>query len=247
MTVASFDQLQGWGEDRLSAALPPFFKSCARLLSRPPAAALDPIPKTADYGRVEDWREICALAEAVPAGDDAAAQHFFENSFVPLAVTDYGRPGGLFTGYFEIELNGSRQRYGHYRTPIYRRPPELGSGPFYSRAEIEDGALASRGLELLWVDDPIDAFFLEIQGSGRIKLEDGSAVRVGYDGKNGLPYIPVGRLLVERGLIPRAQVTMSSIRSSTRPTANTPAASPVGSMAAVVMRTMSSTPWRKAV
>jgi len=212
LTAAGFDRLQGWAEDRLSGAMPAFLKSCARLLSRPDTAAIDPIPKVADYGRVGDWRELCLAAAVVPPGDDAAARLFFENFFVPLSVADYGQLEGLFTGYFEIELNGSRRRHGRYQTPIYRRPPELGSGPRYSRAEIEDGALAGRGLELLWVDDPIDAFFLEIQGSGRVRLENGNRVRVGYDGKNGLPYVPVGRLLVERGVLPRAQVTMISIR-----------------------------------
>jgi membrane-bound lytic murein transglycosylase A len=212
LTAAGFDRLRGWAEDRLSGAVPAFLKSCARLLSLPDAAAIDPMPKVADYGRVGDWRELCLAASAVPPGDDAAARLFFESFFVPLSVADYGQPEGLFTGYFEIELNGSRRRHGRYQTPIYRRPPELGSGPRYSRAEIEDGALAGRGLELLWVDDPIDAFFLEIQGSGRVRLENGSRVRVGYDGKNGLPYVPVGRLLVERGGMPRAQVTMISIR-----------------------------------
>jgi membrane-bound lytic murein transglycosylase A len=212
LSAAGFDGLQGWAEDRLSRAVPAFLKSCARLLSLPDGAAIDPIPRVADYGRVGDWRELCLAAEAVPPSDDAAARLFFESFFVPLSVADYGQPEGLFTGYFEIELNGSRRREGRFQTPIYRRPPELGSGPLYSRAEIEDGALAGRGLELLWVDDPIDAFFLEIQGSGRVRLENGSTVRVGYDGKNGLPYVPVGRLLVERGVLPRAQVTMISIR-----------------------------------
>jgi membrane-bound lytic murein transglycosylase A len=175
-------------------------------------APLDPIPTVADFGRVGDWRQLCEAAQAMPPGDDGAARHFFEALFVPLSVADYGQSEGLFTGYFEIELNGSRQREGRYQTPIYRRPLDLGSGPRYSRADIEDGALAGRGLELLWVDDPIDAFFLEIQGSGRVRLENGSTVRVGYDGKNGLPYVPVGRLLVERGVMPRAQVTMMAIR-----------------------------------
>jgi len=149
----------------------------------------------------------------VPAGDDAAARRFFETEFVPMAVADYGEHEGLFTGYFEIELNGSRHRHGRYQTPIYRRPPDLGSGPRYSRAEIEDGALAGRGLELLWVDDPIDAFFLQIQGSGRVRLEDGREIRVGYDGQNGLPYVPVGRLLIEHGRIARDKLTMASIRA----------------------------------
>lgn len=132
---------------------------------------------------------------------------------MPMAVADYGDPNGLFTGYFEIELNGSQHRHGRFQTPIYRRPPDLGVAPRYSRAQIEDGALAHRGLELFWVEDPIDAFFLQIQGSGRIRLENGKVVRVGYNGQNGLPYIAVGRLLVERGEIPRGKVTMASIRA----------------------------------
>jgi membrane-bound lytic murein transglycosylase A len=162
---------------------------------------------------VGDWRALCQAAEALPAGDDAAARRFFENGFVPLSVADYGDSVGLFTGYYEIELNGSRRRHGRFGTPIYRRPPELGSGPRYSRAEIEDGALAGRGLELLWVDDPGDAFFLQIQGSGRVRLKDGRTIRVGYDGQNGLPYVAVGRLLVERGVISREKVTMDTIRA----------------------------------
>ncbi len=212
LAPAGFDRLQGWTEDRLSAAVPAFLKSCARFLPLSNTAPLDPIPTVADFGRVGDWRELCEAAQAALPGDDSAARRFFEASFVPLSVADYGEVEGVVTGYFEIELNGSRRQQGRYQTPIYRRPPELGSGPRYSRADIEDGALAGRGLELLWVDDPVDAFFLEIQGSGRVRLENGSRVRVGYDGKNGLPYVPVGRLLVERGVLTRAQVTMISIR-----------------------------------
>ena len=179
----------------------------------PDAAPLDARPRLADFGRVGDWRPLCEAAAAIPPGDDAASRRFFETAFVPLAVADYRDAEGLFTGYYEIELNGSRRREGRYQTPIYRRPPELGSGARYSRAEIEDGALAGRGLELFWVDDPIDAFFLEIQGSGRVRLRNGATVRVGYDGQNGQPYVPIGRLLVERGAIPREQLTMITIRN----------------------------------
>ena len=116
---------------------------------------------------------------------------------------------GLFTGYFEITLNGSRQRTGPYQTPLYKRPVEPGR---YSRAEIEDGAFSGKGLELLWVDDPLDAFFLEIQGSGRVRLREGGITRVGYDGSNGKPYVAVGRLLIDRGELPREKVTMAGIR-----------------------------------
>jgi len=172
---------------------------------------LDARPSVADYGKVGAWRALCQAATALPPEDDAAARRFFETSFIPLAVADYGASEGLFTGYYEIELNGSRQRRGRYQTPIYRRPSAPGAATRYSRAEIEDGALAGRGLELLWVDDPIDAFFLEIQGSGRVRLKDGGTVRVGYDGQNGQPYVPVGPLLVERGVMPRSQTTMMAI------------------------------------
>src|SRR5262249_14880943 len=142
-------------DDRLSAAIPAFLKCCERVMTGPDAAPLDPKPRFADYGRVGVWRELCEAAAALPPEDDAAARRFFATAFVPLSVTGNGAGGGLFTGYYEIELNGSRRRQGRYQTPIYRRPTDLAESARYSRAEIEDGALAGRGLELLWVDDPI--------------------------------------------------------------------------------------------
>jgi membrane-bound lytic murein transglycosylase A len=190
-----------------------FLKSCARVLSRPDMAPFDERAKDADFGRVGEWRSICTAGASLTPRDDAAARRFFETTFVPMAVLDYGTAVGLFTGYFEIELNGSRHRHGQYQTPIYHKPPELDPGFRATRAEIEDGALAGRGLELLWVDDPVDAFFLQIQGSGTVRVEGGRSVRVGYDGQNGQPYVPVGRLLIERGVIPREKLTMDAIRS----------------------------------
>ena len=112
------------------------------------------------------------------------------------------------TGYFEIALNGSRQK-GPFQTPIYRRPPDPKA---FSRVEIEDGVLAGKGLELVWVDDPIGAYFLEVQGSGRVRLPDGSEMRLGYDGGNGRPYVAIGKLLVERGEMALGQVTMDTLR-----------------------------------
>jgi len=164
------------------------------------------------FGRIGNWRPICGLAKALAAGDEAAARGFFEQRFVPMAVADYGVDEGLFTGYFEIELHGSRHRDGRFRTPIYRRPADPTLETRYSRSAIDDGALSRRGLALAWVDDPIGAFFLQIQGSGKIRLGDGTIIRVGYDGQNGRPYVPVGRLLVERGEIARDQLTMVAIR-----------------------------------
>jgi membrane-bound lytic murein transglycosylase A len=207
-----FDRLSGWRQDRIAAAVPVFLKSCARFLTRADLAPLDAVTMSVDFGRVADWRALCETAAALPSGDDAAAREFFEKGFIPFAVADYGKGEGRFTGYYEVELNGSRQRHGRYRTPLYRKPADLGPEP-PTRAEIEDGALAERGLELLWVDDPIGAFFLQIQGSGRIRLRGGGTIRVGYDGQNGRPYVPVGRLLIERADIPRNKLTMDAIRS----------------------------------
>jgi membrane-bound lytic murein transglycosylase A len=207
-----FGQLSGWTQDHNSAAIPGFLKSCARVSTRADAAPLDAVAASVDFGRVGDWRALCQTAAALPPGDDAAARQFFETGFIPFAVADYGAPEGLFTGYYEIELNGSRQRHGRFQTPLYRKPSDMGA-QLPTRAEIEDGVLAGRGLELLWVDDAIDAFVLQIQGSGRVRLSGGGTVRVGYDGQNGRPYVPVGRLLIERGVIPRDKLTMPAIRS----------------------------------
>src|SRR5271169_1099194 len=221
LAPVGFDRLAGWPDDKVAAALPAFVKSCARFLTGRNSALFGPIEAGVDFGQVNDWRASCRDAATVPPGNDGAARRFFVDEFTPMAVADYGAREGLFTGYFEIELNGSRRRYGPNQTPIYRRPSDLGSGRRYSRAEIEDGALAGHGLELLWVDDPNDAFFLQIQGSGRVRLENGQTIRLGYDGQNGLPYVPVGRLLIERGQIPRDKLTMASIRTWMR---NHPAA-----------------------
>jgi membrane-bound lytic murein transglycosylase A len=212
LAPVGFDRLVGWADDNAAAALPAFVKSCTRFLTEPNSVPFGPIEAGVDFGQIGDWRAVCRDAATVLPGNDWASRQFFEGEFTPMAVADHGVREGLFTGYFEIELNGSRHRHGPYQTPIYRRPSDLDSGPHYSRAEIEDGALAGRGLELLWVDDPIDAFFLQIQGSGRARLEDGQTIRLGYDGQNGLPYAPVGRFLVERGQIPREKLTMASIR-----------------------------------
>ena len=209
LAVARFDDLIGWRADKVGDAVPALLRSCGALSSKAEAAPLDPRPKGADFGRVGEWRRVCDLAALLPKSDQDVARRFFEAEFVPVGAGNNGDPEGLFTGYFEISLRGSRQQGGSFQTPLYRRPAEPSR---FTRAEIEDGALAGQGLELLWVDDPIAAFFLEIQGSGRVQLPNGKVVRVGYDKSNGKPYVAVGRLLIDRGLLPREQVTMASIR-----------------------------------
>jgi membrane-bound lytic murein transglycosylase A len=229
----AFDRLTGWDSDDLGAALAAFRKSCGALAKLPDTSAIgsQELAMTA-----ADWRGACEAAEPLDAGDKVAVRRFFEEAFAPFRLANNDEPEGLFTGYYEAELHGSRRREGTYTTPLLKRPTdlvmvELGlfrpawrgeriAGkveggqlkPYASRAEIEHGALDRRGLELFWVDNPVDAFFLHIQGSGRIVLEDGTVAQVGYDGQNGRPYVPVGKLLVERGALPREDVTMQSIR-----------------------------------
>jgi membrane-bound lytic murein transglycosylase A len=143
LAPARFDTLAGWGEDRVAASLPALVRSCKKLLAKPESAAITTRATSPDFGTIDDWRPVCAAAAAVPDSDDKAARQFFEANFEPFLAGNNGAPDGLFTGYFEITLNGSRKRGGPYHTPLYRRPPEPDR---HTRAEIEDGALAGKGL-----------------------------------------------------------------------------------------------------
>jgi membrane-bound lytic murein transglycosylase A len=189
--LLDFEALDGWREDSHAEALVAFLRTCD-LIDQP------------------EWQPICAVAADVPQ-DDISARSFFELFFKPVIV---GKPPALFTGYFEPELEGSAVRTGRFRYPIYRRPPELRDGEVYhSRAAIESGAIAGRGLELAWLDDPVDVYFLQVQGSGRIKMTDGTVMRVGYAGANGHAYRSVGQEMVRRGTHSLDQVSAPEIAS----------------------------------
>jgi len=227
-----FASLSGWNRDSQSRALEAFARSCSVLARRPGGSGIGEIGTAR-----ADWRLVCAAVEHELRGDDRSARTFFAEWFTPHAVFgDEGREG-TFTGYYEAELKGSWTRHGPYRTPIYARPDDLvtlESGkfgesvkgknitgriadgrlvPYPSRAEIDGGALAGRGLEILWVDDAVDAFFLHIQGSGRVVMEDGVVVRLGFAAKNGHAYTAIGRELIAEGAIEAAEVSMQTIRA----------------------------------
>ena len=228
----SFTELPGWQEDDPLPALPAFLRSCAVFAKRDPDR---PMGNNERFGTVADWQAVCREAGSLPQ-DGAAVRRFFETRFLPYRITDRGEAEGLFTGYYEPLLYGSVQPDARFRYPLYRRPPELVTVelgrfdpeldgkriagrldggrllPFPDRAAITDGALEGRGLELVWVDDPIALFFLHIQGSGQILLPDGSRMRVGYDGWNGRPYRAIGRELIARGEIPREEMSLFAIR-----------------------------------
>ncbi len=189
--MIEFYALDGWAEDDHRAALTTFRETC-------------------DLLKDADWVPLCRLA-ADAGASDASARNFFELFFKPVLI---GTPPALFTGYYEPELLGSPVRTPRFTAAIYRRPPELRDGTvYYDRAAIEGGALRGRGLEIAWLDDPVEAFFLQIQGSGRIKMPDGSVIRVGYGGRNGHAYRSVGQEMIRRGTHTLDQVSAQEIRA----------------------------------
>ncbi len=192
--ILDFENLDGWNDDDHRAALTSFLETC-------------------DLLTAADWVPLCRLAHDANK-TDASARAFFELFFRPVLI---GAPPALFTGYYEPELDGSPVRTPRFSWPIYRRPPELQDGQtFYDRASIENGALRGRGLELAWLEDPVDVYFLQIQGSGRIRMPDGRTVRVGYAGRNGFAYRSVGQEMIRRGTHRPDQVSAQEIRSYVR-------------------------------
>jgi membrane-bound lytic murein transglycosylase A len=234
----TFAALEGWDKDRQAEALAAFLLSCPAL-AKDGAAAGSKTPENGPaggFGAPDFWRAACEEAKTVAAGD-ASARAFFERRFTPYLAANNGQPEGLFTGYYVPELKGSRTKTARFRVPIYRVPDDLVTAdlglfkeelkgqriagkvekgklkPYDSRAEIVRGALAGKGLEILYVDDPVDAFFLHIQGSGRVVLEEGGAITIGYAGANGRPYVAIGRALAQNGAMDKDSVTMQSIRA----------------------------------
>jgi membrane-bound lytic murein transglycosylase A len=184
-----------------------------------------------------EWQKACAGA-ADTARDDASLRRFFEAGFTPYAIVNPdGSTEGTITGYYEPLLRGSRKPSPQYRYPMFAVPddllvvdlgdvyPDLKSlrlrgrvdgrrvVPYYSRADIESGKGGAVGREIVWVDDAVDLFFLQIQGSGRVQLEGGEVVRLSYAEQNGYPYRSVGRLLVERGELTLDQASMQGIKA----------------------------------
>ena len=205
------------GEPEAARALEAFRISCPALVKRTDSSGLT---------RPEDWRQACAVAAARPA----FASAFFAENFELIQVGD----GAAFvTGYFEPEIAGSRTRRPGYEVPVYRKPDDLvevdaataeAAGtprrgrledgvmvPYYERSEIESGILAGRGLEIAWAADAIDLFFLQIQGSGRLRLPDGGVIRIGYASQNGREYVGIGKLMKDRGLLGPGQTNMQGI------------------------------------
>jgi membrane-bound lytic murein transglycosylase A len=203
-----FADLPGWASDRQDAALAALRRSCPRLAagraSRPPGLA----------GSPRDWQRVCAEALDLGAADDVAARGFFEHAFRPYRLSTPSGAAGFFTGYYQPEIAGSRHAGPGFPVPLYRRPPDLvDDAAYFTRAEINAGVLADRGLELVFLASPVDAFFASIQGSAEVALAEGGRLAIGFDGSNGRAYVAIGRLLVERGEIAVDQVSLQTIRA----------------------------------
>jgi len=235
LTPVDYAALPGWNEDPVGEAVGALRLSCARLVELPPG---QPIGREGAAGTAADWLAPCGALRNLDAADSAAARAYFESWFQPFQAEGAdGKAEGLFTGYYEAELDGARAAQGKYRVPLYARPddllaidlgpfdPELAGRriwarfdgarlvPYWSRREIEQGAMGAHAKPLLWVEDAVDAHILSIQGSGRVTLPDGTSVRVGFDGTNGKQFVGLSRILLDAGKIAPGQTTMPEVRA----------------------------------
>jgi membrane-bound lytic murein transglycosylase A len=216
----SFERVPGWTEDQPQLAWSALLTSCSVLRAQ------------------SAWQNVCATAAALSAPARENVRRYFETEFKPYqVVAEDGGETGLVTGYYEPLLRGSRVRTAVYRYPLYGVPDDLllvdfadlypqvkdlrlrgridgrRVVPYYSRGQISQGALQSRAQEIVWVDDEIELFFLHIQGSGRVRLDNGETVIVGFAEQNGHPYRSIGKLLVDRGDLPLERASMQGIKS----------------------------------
>lgn len=199
LTPVAWQEVPGWQDDSLIGAAAALRQNCLRVAQQ------------------RNWQRACAAAAQLDDLDIAGARSFFETYFTPFQFANGdGTLEGLVTGYYEPLLHGARTRRGPYQYPLYRWPAGYRAGAALPpRAQLERSGVLD-GNELVWVDDPIEAFFLQVQGSGRIVLDDGGVMRVGFGGTNNQPYNSIGRWLLDHGEITPAQATMQGIKAWAR-------------------------------
>ena len=230
LETVEWSEINGWAADDHVASINAFLNSCKVMVRGTPAGR----EGSQLYAALQT---VCRRALAAQPRNDETARAFFEQNFRPMRIAPLGESKGFLTGYYEPIVQGSRVANAEYNVPIYRTPPNLAlrtpqrkaasaapnasgwrrfarrvTGFFYDRTAIEEGALAGRKLEICYLKDPTDLFFAQIQGSARVKLEDGTILRLNYDGHNGWPYTPIGRILIERNIVPKDEMSMDRIR-----------------------------------
>jgi membrane-bound lytic murein transglycosylase A len=226
---AVWADLDGWTGDDHASAFATFQASCRPIVRSNSSNDVRPVRAA--------LQAVCARAVKTGPLDQEAARRFFEANFRPIRIRKLGDAAGFLTGYYEPVVDGSRFPTREFSIPLYRRPPNLlaagatqPGGPFpnngrafrrtpngelvafHDRGEIEDGALDGQHLEICWLRSATEALFIQIQGSARVRLEDGTMLRINYDAHNGYPYVPVGRVLIDRKIIPREEMSMQRIR-----------------------------------
>ncbi len=225
--AVAWHEIQGWMDDDHSEAFATFLASCRPILK---SSAKSRAERGEAYRALYD---VCDRAMTAVPLDSEGARGFFEKNFRPIQLTATGEKEGFFTGYYEPVVEGSRTRSDVYNVPLYRRPSDMitqrlrrsgkkgqagkrvvkrATAAYFDRAQIEDGALEGRDLEICWLKSPIDAFFAEIQGSVRVRLEDNSVLRLNYAAGNGHPYFAVGSVLIARGIVSKEEMSMQKIR-----------------------------------
>jgi membrane-bound lytic murein transglycosylase A len=228
-----YDRLPGWSADESARVLPALLKSCARITRLPPDRS---VGFEGVGGTAADWLGACGAAARVAEGDHQGVRALFETWFTPWQVTGDGKADGLFTGYFEPEIRGSRQRQGRYVLPIHGKPSDLVTAdlgrfrpdlageqlvgrvengrlaPYPTRAEIDRGAIDGKAPVVAWTDDPVDLAIMQIQGSGRVRLDDGSVIRLGVAGTNGHKFLGIGKVMKDEGKL-GADSSMPAIRA----------------------------------
>jgi membrane-bound lytic murein transglycosylase A len=220
-----FEMFHGWEQDDHVEAFKVFVKSCQKLALQDSKVILNGIG-----GKAQHWHKVCKQASSVIhpsknknySPDPIDTRAFFQNNFVPVFIPRDGSipdgKSGLLTGYYEPILKGSRVRSAWYNFPIYRLPEKLKNSKtkYYSRKAIDEGALDERSLEMLYLKDPVETYFLHIQGSGIIQLDDGTTVRVGYAGKNGHKYNSIGQWLIKEGYMDAKNMTAEGLKDFLR-------------------------------
>ena len=207
LETINWSELSGWTDDDHTAAFATFLNSCKAIVRGTP-------PRYEGQPFYAALQSVCLRAVNTPPRDLAAARVFFENSFRPMRIAPLGENNGFLTGYFEPIIEGSRVPSAKFTVPLYRAPPDLINyepGTYYDRTAIENGALAGRNLEICWVKDSTDLLSAQIEGSARIKLEDGKILRLNYGGHNGWAYMPVERTQTAREIVRKEESSMVRI------------------------------------
>ncbi len=210
LNEVAFEDLKNWENEDHRKALLSFLNSCKKFAKMPQNRSIG-----GQFGDINasDFRDVCEIGEVVKGLSDKQIKNYFENWFKPFLITDRKKNArGLFTGYYEASLNGSKTKNSQYQFPIYKKPQDLNSEPYLTRKEIEEGALKNKNLEILYVDDEVELFFMHIQGSGRVHLPNGAVVRLNFSAKNNQPFSAISTFLLDNKYLKPSEISAQNVK-----------------------------------